>query len=482
MRKNLKQNYIFNLLYQVLSIIIPIIMIPYLSRTLHANGIGIYGYTISVVTYFLLFGSLGVNLYGQREVAVYQKDIKKRSKVFYELFFFKSICLLFTSILFFLFFCINNQYKTFYMILMLEFLSNILDISWLYQGLEEFKKIVCRNLIVKIFSIISIYIFVKTENDVDIYLLIYCLSNLVGNGLLWISAKKYLVKCDFKDLNFKTHLKGTILFFIPQIAIQVYAVLDKTMIGMILKDMTQVGYYESCQKVVRILMTVVTSLGIVMMPRIVSCISQNKTKEIKIYIKKSFSLVLCLSFPLMFGIIVVSPRFVPLFFGNGYEAAIPLLIVMSLIVLPVGISNITGNAILIARKMQKEYTISVSFGALINVILNYILILKFKALGAVISTVVSETVITFIQFNYCKDEIEFKTLLKLSKNYFVSSLVMFTVCFLIGKVNCNPFIILFFQVFIGIGIYVLMLILLKDDFFVGYLKMFLKYIKRLVSK
>ena len=241
-KTNVKKNYIYNLIYQVVAIILPIISTPYISKVLGAKNIGIYGYTLSISAYFVLAGTLGMTLYGQREIAYLQKDKEKYSKVFFEIFFLKLLMMSISALIFYIFFVRgNNHYSVFYKILLLELLANALDVSWLFQGLEQFKKTVLRNLIVKVLSFACIFIFVKEKNDLPIYFLIYVLSILIGNLSLWISIPRYVckVKIAFKDI-FK-HLPQTFIMFIPQVAIQVYTVLDRTMIGKIISDKTQIN-------------------------------------------------------------------------------------------------------------------------------------------------------------------------------------------------------------------------------------------------
>ena len=260
-KKSITRNYIYNVLYQVLVIIVPLITTPYLSRVLGAEKIGIYSYTLSITTYFILFGSLGVAMYGQREIAYLQDNKYERSKTFFEILFMRFITLGIALVVFYFSFVLKGDYSTYYKILLLEIVANALDISWFFQGLEEFKKTVLRNSLVKIMSVIFIFILVKTQNDLIEYFIIYVLSTFLGNISLWIYLPKYIEKIKFKDLKVLRHLKPTIGLFIPQVAIQIYTVLDKTMIGSIIEDKSEVGFYEQAQKIVKLLLTIATSYG-----------------------------------------------------------------------------------------------------------------------------------------------------------------------------------------------------------------------------
>ena len=184
MKKSIAKNYIYNLIYQMLTILLPLITTPYLSRVLGAENIGIYGYTISIVTYFILFGTLGVSMYGQREIAYLQDDKQKRSKAFWEIVFIRFITLSISIILFFLIYGRDGDYAIYYRILIIQLIANIFDISWLFQGIEEFDKTVIRNLIVKFLSLVLIFVMIKTPDDLWKYFVIYVGAELIGNVFL----------------------------------------------------------------------------------------------------------------------------------------------------------------------------------------------------------------------------------------------------------------------------------------------------------
>lgn len=462
MKKSIARNYIYNLTYQILVIILPIITTPYLARTLGPEGTGTYSYTISIVTYFILFGSLGIALYGQREIAFVQNDKEKKTKIFTSIFVLRCITMSFSILLFYFIFARSGEYSIYYKILLLEMLANIIDISWFYQGIEEFKKTATRNIIVKLLSVIGIFLFVKGPDDISKYLGIYVGTTLFGNLVLWLELKKYIAKPSFKHLNIKRHLKSTIILFVPQVAIQIYTVLDKTMIGAILNDMTEVGYYEQSQKIIKILLTIITSLGTVMMPRIAKLYAEGEKETIKEYMYKTFRFVFLLGFPLVFGIISVSEGFVPLFFGEGYEPVIKLICITSPIILFIGLSNVIGTQYLLATKRQKEYTISVVSGAIVNAILNVILIGKYKAVGASIATVIAEFTVTSVQLYYIKEDFYILNILKGAVKYLLCSSIIMVISYAIGNVINNKLFAICLQVIISGGFYFLILYVTKD--------------------
>jgi O-antigen/teichoic acid export membrane protein len=469
-QKSISRNYFYNLFYQVLTIVLPLITTPYLSRVLGAEPIGIYSYTLSIATYFVLFGSLGVALYGQREIAYLQDNKTKRSITFWEILIMKTITMTVSIITFGLTFARSGQYAVYYRILMIELFSQMIDISWFFQGMEEFKKTVTRNSIVKLLFVICIFLFVKSPADIYKYFFIITLSNLLGNLSLWLYLPKFVDKIDFKTLHIFKHLKQTLILFVPQIATQVYTVLDRTMIGSFCANKEEVGFYEQAQKVVKLLLTVVTSLGTVMVPRMANIFAKGDMEQLKKYLLKSFSFTFMLAFPIMTGICLVSKEFVPIFFGAGYDKVIILIQAISPIILFIGISNILGTQYLLPTKRQKEFTISVSCGAVINFILNFILINKINSIGASIATVIAELSVALIQLYFSRNLINFSDILKSMKNYVISTLAMTLVIILatiIFKFTGLASVIV--KIFIGVIVYSLVLIILKDEL-VTYIK------------
>ncbi len=464
-KKSITKNYIYNTAYQILTIILPLITTPYVSRILGAENIGIYSFTISISTYFILFGTLGIALYAQREIAYIQDDKKARSKVFWEIILLRFITMGISIVIYYFTYINGTQYQLYYKILVLELIATILDISWFFQGIEEFKKTVVRNIIIKVISIVSIFMFVKTQDDLVKYFIIYVLSNLIGNISIWFYLPKYLEKIKLKELRVFIHFKPVIGLFIPQIAIQIYTLLDKVMLGYIIVNKSEVGYYDQAQKIIKILLTLVTSLGTVMVPRMANTFINGKKEELKNYMEKSFRFVFLIAIPLVFGITAVAEDFVPIFFGQGYEKVAILMSVISPILLIIGMSNVIGTQYLLPTKRQKEFTLSVTCGAIINFFINIILIKKYGAIGASIATVIAECVVTSVQIYLVRNDMEIKKIILEIKNYIVAGLIMFIVCIMIGNIIKNELYSIIVQVIMGGIVYCISLYIMKDEFF-----------------
>lgn len=475
-KKSLAKNYLYNLGFQILAIILPLITTPYLSRVLGAENIGIYSFTLSIVTYFILFGSLGTSTYGQREIAYVSDNKEKRSKTFYEILIMRITLLLLSMAIFYPIFCISNDYSIYYKILLFEIISECFNVSWYFQGVEKFKNTVIRNSIVKILSVVCIFIFVKTPDDLSKYFLIYVLSNLFGNLTLWFYLPKEIEKIKIRNLEFKKHLKPALALFIPQIAVQVYTILDKTMIGAIVADKTEVGYYEQAQKIIKLLLAIATSLGTVMMPRIANTFAKKDTKKLKEYLDNSFSFILMITLPMMLGIVSVATKFVPIFYGAGYDKVATIISVISPIIVIIGLSNVIGTQYLLPTKQQKKFTVSVVTGAIVNFILNLIFINLWQSIGASIATVLAEVSVTTIQLVLVRKEIKIVDILKLSYKYIIASIVMMICSIVVGLIVKEDAILsVILQITVSIMVYFGSLLLMRST-------MLLRIIRKIIKK
>jgi O-antigen/teichoic acid export membrane protein len=465
-KKSVTKNYVYNMLYQILMILSPIITTPYLSRVLGAENIGVFSYTLSIATYFVMFGSVGISLYGQRTIAYFQDRKEKYSKIFYEILLLKAICMLISiCIFYFSFVYLKNDYQIYYRILVFELIGNLLDISWFFQGMEDFKKIVPRNFLVKVISIICIFTFIKSSADLTLYYWIYTISLVVGNISLWFYLPKYLCKIKRKSLNIAKHLKPTLSLFIPQIAIQVYTVLDRTMIGLLTNNMVEVGIYEQSTKIIKILLTIITSLGTVMIPKISNLFANKNNEEIKIRLRKSFHFVWLIALPISFGLIGIANNFIPWFLGKEFLPAITVVQIGSLLFVAIGLNNVTGMQYLISVGRQREFTYSVIIGALINFCGNYFLIPSFGAIGAIVFSVIAELIILTAQMIMIKNDIKLKDLFNNFGKCIASSLIMFAIVFPLSLYFKPSIINTGIIAVIGVVVYFSLICILKDDLF-----------------
>lgn len=399
MKKSISKNYIYNLIYQILILLVPLITTPYISRVLSVEGIGTYSFTYSIAYFFSLLAELGSIAYARREIAYCQDDSYRRSVIFWEILILRIITTIITSIVYIIYIS-NSNFFIIGIVQIMYIFSIVFDITWFFQGMEDFKTVVIRNSVVKIFTMFCIFMFVKAENDLIIYILVLAILPFIGNIATWIGLKKYIVRIPIKELKPLRHLKGTIALFIPNIASQVYLLLDKTMLGFFTIDNIENGYYEQAQKIIKICWTFLTTFSLVMSPRIAYVYGKRDREKIKEYMQVSFNIVWLLASALSFGIISIVNNVVPWFFGDSYYKVIDLLIIFSFILYPIGITSVIGTQYLITTKKQKIYTGSIIVGAILNIIMNYFLIPRYYAVGAAISSVAAEIIIAIIQIFY----------------------------------------------------------------------------------
>ena len=423
------RNYIYNTLYQILVLIAPLITTPYVSRVLGVTNIGVYNYAQSIATYFVLAGAVGTSLYGQREIAYLQDKPVERAKAFWEIEVFRIAAVLLCAVIYTAVFCSFGSYPVVYRILSVEVLATAFDISWLFMGMENFKLTVIRNTIIKILGVASVFLFVRTPDDLGVYTMCMTLPIFAGNISLWFGLARYVgkIKLTVAEIaeGIKKRIRPILVLFLPQIAADVYLVLDKTMIGLLATDMDQVGYYSQAQKIVKVVLMIVTSLGTVMLPAMSASFAKGNLEEINRSIKTAFRFIYMLSFALFFGLCAISPWFVPLFFGEGYDLVSPLIVVISPILIIIATSNVIGKQYLLPTNQQRVFTISIIAGAGVNFVLNLILIHYFNAIGASIATVMAELAVALVQCWHVRRILPLRECLLSGVRYLLFGAVMF---------------------------------------------------------
>lgn len=476
--KSVKKNYLFNVAYQILTLITPLITAPYLSRVLQADGIGKVSFAESIVSYFSLVAVMGINIYGQREISYVQSNLEKRSEVFWNTKFMEFFTSGIAIILYMVFALFQKNYFMIYFILTLNLVSYFFDITWFFQGMEDFAKTVTRNAIFKVIQIIYIFLFVKDKGDLNLYVLGLGLCTTLGSISLWAYLPQYVKRVPFSSLEPFKDFKIAWSLFIPTIAIQIYTVLDKTMIGIITDSSYENGYYEQALKISKMLLTLVTALGTVMIPRIGYLFQNGDKEDIQKYMYRGYRFVWFLGVPMCFGMIMIAGNFVPWFFGAGYENVVPLLQILSMLILAIGINNVTGMQYLIPTKKQNIFTITVVIGAVTNFCLNIVLIYLFKSVGAAVASVTAETVIAVIQLIIVKKELSPIYVIKEGIHYYIAGVVMVLILIPIAKIFTPSVIHTFIMVIIGAIVYFGVLIVEKDEFLIFNVKTVLQKLVR----
>ena len=453
------KNYAYNLSYQLLVIILPIITTPYVTRVFSSSDLGTYGYFNSIVTYFILLATLGVANYGTKEISGHRKDIRKNFWGIYTLQLGATVL----SISLYIIMCLSFSFmqNPVAYILGLSLVSKGMDISWLFQGLEDFRKITVRNITVKLVGVISIFLFVKSANDLYLYVFLLTIFELLGQFSMWLPAREFIGKPHFDWPYAKQHLKPVVLLFLPQIAISLYVTLDRTMLGA-LASTKDVGIYDQALKLVNILLTLVTSLGSVMLPRVANLLSTGDHKAVNKMHQMSFLIYNLVIFPIIAGMLIVNDDFVQFFLGQDFQDAKYAIAIMIFRMFFIGWTNIMGIQILIPHNKNKEFMISTTIPAIVSVGLNLLLLPKLGYIGAAIVSVLTEALVWAIQLYFTRNYLKEVPFLASTVKIIGASALMYGVLFVVKTtVNFTPVINVMVFAVIGAVIYISQILFLK---------------------
>ena len=421
------KNYLYNLSYQILIIILPVITVPYVTRIFTSEDLGNYGFYNSIVSYFSLFAMLGIGLYGTKQIAS-ARDVSSTFWNIYAIQLIASLISIFIYVIAIL--CIPTMSGIIPLILFISLFSKIIDISWLFSGKEDFKKITLRNTVVKVVGVISIFTFIKNSEDLYLYILLIVVFDFLGQVVMWVPAKKFIKRPSFNMKIMKKNLHPIVLLFLPQVAISLYVVLDRTLLGL-LGSYSDVGIYEQGQKLTSIIYKIVSSLGVVMLPRVANLLSERKEKEAQNMVRFSFILYNLIIFPMIFGLIAINEVFIKIFLGKNFQDVKYVLYIIVFNIMFIGWTNILGYQVLVVRNKNKEFMLSTTIPAIVSVAVNITVIPFFGYIGASITSVVVEFLVFAIQWYYSRNIINKNLLFNKDLTKIIcSSLVMLGVVML----------------------------------------------------
>ena len=422
------KNYLYNLSYQLLVIVLPVITTPYITRVFSSNDLGSYGYYNSIVTYFILLATLGVANYGTKEISGHRNNVQKTFWGIYSLQVLATcLAIVLYVIVCFLIPSMNNLIAY---ILGFSLLSRGLDISWLFQGMEDFKKITVRNTMVKLLGVASIFLFVKKPSDLYLYIILLVGYDLLGQLSMWLPAREHIGKPHLDLAYAKQHIKPVVLLFLPQIAISLYITLDRTMLGA-LSSTTDVGIYDQALKLLNILLTIVTSLGSVMLPRVSNLLSSGNQKAVNKLHEMSFLVYNLVIFPMIAGIMIVNKDFVNFFLGKDFQDARYAIAIMVFRMFFIGWTNIMGIQILIPHNKNREFMLSTTIPAFFSVGLNILLIPSLGYIGASIVSLATEGLVWLIQLYFTRSYLKEIKILPSMLKILAASLVMYGILYVI---------------------------------------------------
>jgi len=422
-----KKNFVYQFLYQIIILVIPLIVSPYLTRTMSSETLGIYTYTYSIAYYFVVLAMLGISRHGQRTIANKRNDFLALRRSFWSLFYVHLICSLFALLLYVIYVCfICNDNKTIAFVQTIYVLSALFDITWLFQGLEKFKNVVIRNAIVKILECVCIFAFVKSPQDLVIYTFIMSASICLGQIILLPQAIKAIppVKVSFSEM--REHIKPMLVLFVAAVAATLYTIFDKTLLG-ILASHESVAYYEYSNKIINIPKTFITVISTVLFPRACLMVTEHNRGGLEKILKESLLVTYFIGFASFFGLLGIGDLLAKVYYGDGFSACGEIIISMAILILIIGVGEVVRSQYIYPLKRDKAMVRILLLNAAINLILSCALIPVLDVYGAVIGTVVAEIIGLTLEVYLCKDYISVRSLVKPGIPFAIIGLFMFIV-------------------------------------------------------
>lgn len=451
---DIKKNYLYNLVYTLLNTALPLLTMPYLARVVGAEGVGIHAYYYSTAHIFYIIAKLGLNNYGTRLISR-NRDSGNLSAVFSSVYYQQLITATIANAVYWGYYFLVARKQpngVFAMLLGVLVFAAYFDIDWLFSGLEQFKSISRKNILVKSISVALIFLLVKTRDDLWKYTLLIAGSMLFGYLSMWLRLKRlvHFVPVPLRDV--LAHLRPNLLLVIPVFAINVYRTMDKIMLGG-MSTMVQTGLYENAEKIVYTLCGFITAFGTVMMPRITHMIASGQESEMERYRALSMEFMMTLMIAMAAGLMAVSNRLAVVLFGEQFTGSGPLLMALSLTLPIIGWANVIRSQYVIPKGLDRLYVITVVSGALVNLIVNALLIPRMAAMGAVIGTICAEGIVPIMQFILLHRQINYVPLVKKSLIALISGIVMFVVVRLVERLPFTGVTMLGLQVVAGVITY-----------------------------
>ena len=466
----LARNYLYNIIYQILVLVAPIVTAPYLARVLGAELLGTANYVVTVAGIFTTIGLLGMQNYAIREIAYVKKDKSALEKCFYELSVTR-MTLLSLTLLVYVGYIGTSKYPQLMNIQIMYVIAAFIDPCWFYIGMEDMGKAVARNFFAKTANIVGIFVLVKTQQDYIKYVFLLSFMTLVASILaiphLWSYFQIRPSRVSLQVVG--RHLKGSLELFWPQVATMIYLSVDKVMLEHFVSS-SAVAFYDQAEKIVKIPLTFITVLSTVMMPRLASQFADDNIEQVKHYLSQTILFSAMLAFPMMFGIAGIASSLIPWYLGSEFSPVIEAIWVLSPIIILSSMVGISGDQYLVATKQTHVMTISYFCAAIANVIVDAVLIPRYSVIGAAIGTIVAYGISLIVQYKVLLKKLDLKDTLLKAGTYVLKAIPMLFMVIIIAKKMPAVWMTTLLQIIVGIVAYGMILISLKDEMFVLLLK------------
>ena len=464
MKKNLLiKNAIFNMVYTGLNVLFPLVSGIYTSRVLLADGVGKISYAQNIASYFLLLAALGIPTHGVREIAKARDSKEEKNTVFTELFLINAFSTLICTVAYYVIICSFNVFQDRFVLHLIfgsTILCNLFNVDWFYKGEEEYQYIAIRSTLIKLVSLVALFLFVKSRDDYVTYAIILCVAT-AGNYFFNVINLRKHVKLSFRNLNFMRHLRPVIILVACTLATEIYSKVDTTMLGVLVGD-DSVGYYTNAQKLVNTVITLSIGFTGVFLPRLSYYYAEDKN-EFDSLVNIGFQVLVFITVPFCIGTYMVSQHIIPILYGDTFNASIAVLKVFSPLIIIKGVGDLLCYQAMVCANQEKRLVISYTVAALINVVLNALLIPSLEQNGAAIASVISELVVNGTLFVQSLKLFKYNLKPKFIYSVILSSGGMLAVITLINKLNLSNLESLLLNVLIGGGVYVFLNILCRNE-------------------
>ena len=468
---SIKKNFIYQSIYQLIIVLIPFVLAPYISRVLGAEGIGVYTFTSSIVMYFVLFAMLGIGHHGNRVIASVRDDPDNLNKAFSNLVVLHIIVSLLVIAVYTVFIFFTDEHRLLFIIQAPLVLSALFDITWFFAGLENFKLVTVRNMIIKILTVACVFIFVRDRNDLWIYAFIMALGTLLGHASVWLLINRFTVFIKPSWNEIKPHLKPLFLLFVPIVAMSVYNLMNRILLGVMGNDI-ELGFFENARKLISLPMGLIVSLNWVMISRISNIIAVGDEAEKKRLTLISTKYFMLIAFALTFGMAAIARDFAPVFFGPEFEDVFILIMALTISIPFAVFGNTIISQYILPHSKDKLYTSAAIYAAVLSLVANFVFIPLYGAMGAVLGIIIAEASRCVISAFASRNALPIWTYIKNSLFFLLpGSAMFFLVRFISGLLGRSIFSIII-QVCLGgifyLGICAVYLYKTKDEIFYGW--------------
>ncbi|MEI3267101.1 MAG: oligosaccharide flippase family protein [Frisingicoccus sp.] len=425
MKNKLASNMVYQLLYQSLVVFFPLLTTPIVSRALGSELLGVYSYTYAIAYYFSLGATLGISTYGSRQIAFNRDNLQKMKSIFWQLYSIQMLCSILVIALYIAYIILFSkmELRITWLLQGTTIIMALTDISWYFTGVEQFKTMVLRNTCIKLLALVAILCLIHEPMDLNLYIIIMNGTNIIGQLLIWPSALKIVGSPHFTLNKFKEHMPYILRLFLPIMASNMYVLIDKTVLGS-MRTMTEVGYYENSDKLIKMPIGLASAVSSVLLPRAAYNISHGNREKNNIHVERTLTGVLLFAIPLAIGLANIAPELVPWYFGDEYEPCVDFIQAMCPIIIIMIISNILRLQYYVPNQKDKEYTYCVVGVSVINFVINLFTVKSFGVYGIICGTFIGEGIGMLYLMIKSKKEINYCKIILQISSFFIPAIGM----------------------------------------------------------